>query len=73
MPTRRQSLISAALDAIRDLSGAINTACQHEYYTDDQFAANVKKNSHLEGIIQFRIFQKRKNNQLKSKNQEPIP
>lgn len=45
MPTRRQSLISAALDAIRDLSGAINTACQHEYYTDDQFAANVSLNS----------------------------
>ena len=58
MPTRRQSLISAALAAIRDLSGAINTACQHEDYTDDQFAAYLEKiaDMHLKNLGKVKGF-----------------
>jgi len=58
MPTRRQSLISAALAAIRDLSGAINTACQHEDYTDDQFAAYLEKiaDMHLKNLDKVKGF-----------------
>jgi hypothetical protein len=58
MPTRRQSLISAALDAIRDLSGAINTACQHDEYTDDQFAAYLEKiaEMHLKNLDRVKGF-----------------
>jgi hypothetical protein len=58
MPTRRQSLIAAALDAIRDLSGAINTACQHEDYTDDQFAAYLEQigEMHLKNLDRVKGF-----------------
>jgi hypothetical protein len=58
MPTRRQCLIATALDAIRDLSGAINTACQHEDYTDDQFAAYLEKiaDMHLKNLDKVKGF-----------------
>ena len=58
MPTRRQSLLAAALDAIRDLSGAIHTACQHEDYTDDQFAAYLEKiaEMHLKNLDKVKGF-----------------
>jgi len=58
MSTRRQSLILMATEAIKELSSAINTACQHEEYTDDQLAAYLEKigEMHLKNLDKVKGF-----------------
>jgi hypothetical protein len=58
VPTRRQSLILMATEAIRELSSAINTACQHEDYTDDLFAAYLEQiaEMHLKNLDKVKGF-----------------
>ena len=58
MTTRRQSLISMATSAIAELSSAVNTACQNDDYTDDQFAAYLETigEMHLKNLNEVKGF-----------------